>query len=265
MISIKQSVGEKGKNHWVDVLEIQNLLNDNRYLLGATQYIPENGTIDPQTINAIMLFQEIVMRSPNPDGRVDPRGKTLHLLNTKALKSSDSRFDTCPILATKDNLYPLLSEATKNYKTGMRRFGSSRSNGKRLHAGCDLYAKAGSPIRAMNDGIVMRPVEFFYMGTRVLTIKHNNFIARYGEISHAAEGIENGTQVKKGQIIGYVGVLKFKSGNVMSMLHLELYSGTMSGPLSVSGTKYKRRGDLIDPTSILDASTKNFQTLVKEN
>jgi hypothetical protein len=39
----------------------------------------------------------------------------------------------------------------------------------------------------------------------------------------------------------------------MSMLHLELYSGDKTGPLTDRGNQpYMRRTDLIDPTPILD-------------
>lgn len=38
----------------------------------------------------------------------------------------------------------------------------------------------------------------------------------------------------------------------LSMLHFELYSGTGSGPLTDTSNKpHMRRGDLIDPTSLL--------------
>jgi len=41
--------------------------------------------------------------------------------------------------------------------------------------------------------------------------------------------------------------------NGMSMLHLELYSGKVTGPLTNPSNKpYLRRSDLIEPTSILD-------------
>ena len=57
-------------------------------------------------------------------------------------------------------------------------------------------------------------------------------------------------------MIAYVGTLTFKSGNTISMLHLELYSGQGTGPLTVRDNVYRRRGDLIDPTAILDAATR---------
>lgn len=147
--------------------------------------------------------------------------------------------------------FPLKIAPTESYKEGMRAFGANRTNGRK-HAGCDLYAPVGTPIYAMDDGEVIRGPYSFYLGTFALEVKHPDFVARYGEISGAAPGIKAGAKVKKGQLLGYVGELTFKSGNKMSMLHLELYRGTASGNLTTSALPYKRRGDLFDPTSILD-------------
>lgn len=102
----------------------------------------------------------------------------------------------------------------------------------------------------MDDGEVLKNVYAFYLGTYALEIKHTSFIARYGEIQSAAKGLKKGSKITKGQLIGYVGELR---GLNMSMLHLELYSGNSTGPLTVRGNKpHQRRSDLIDPTSILD-------------
>jgi murein DD-endopeptidase MepM/ murein hydrolase activator NlpD len=135
----------------------------------------------------------------------------------------------------------------------MRRFGAKRK-GDRLHAGCDLYADVGSPILALDSGEVLKIYEF-YLGTFALEVRHPKFIARYGEIKQGLPpGIKAGTPVTRGQPIAYVGKL---TGLNMSMLHLELYSGAGNGPLTTKTGPYKRRGDLIDPTPILDgASTK---------
>ncbi|MCW9048548.1 MAG: hypothetical protein OQK46_10755, partial [Gammaproteobacteria bacterium] len=71
-----------------------------------------------------------------------------------------------------------------------------------------------------------------------------------------AAGIVTGAKVKRGQVIAYVGELVFKSGNKMSMLHLETYKGTLTGSLTVRSSKpYQRRGDLFDPTQMLDKAS----------
>lgn len=253
---IKKPVGKGRVNHWIDVLEVQLLLNDNKYLLNDIDFLEMEGYCGEITIAAIMAYQKQVMKLQEPDGWIGPTGSTLKSLIRTAIPDLSPVALSCKNIATSQNLFPLFISPEKDYKTGMRRFGARRDKGKRLHAGCDLYAPKGTRIRAMQDGTVMRPVEYFYLSTYVLTIHHGDFIARYGEISHAQLGIKNGAKIKKGDTIAYVGELNFKSGNVMSMLHLELYSGTSSGPLSASGNKYKRRADLLDPTSILDAASR---------
>jgi hypothetical protein len=57
--------------------------------------------------------------------------------------------------------YPLPKEhRDKGYYSGARAFGSNRS-GERVHAGCDLYAPAGTKVYAIADGIVNR----YFKGT----------------------------------------------------------------------------------------------------
>ena len=110
-----------------------------------------------------------------------------------------------------------------------------------------------TPLRPLVvDGEITKGPYAFYLGTQAIEIKHPQFLARYGEIKGAASGLKIGDKVTKDQLIAYVGELR---GLNMSMLHLELYKGSAAGPLTVRGSKpYQRRGDLIDPTSILDKS-----------
>jgi murein DD-endopeptidase MepM/ murein hydrolase activator NlpD len=141
--------------------------------------------------------------------------------------------------------------------SGKRWFGAPRDGGERQHAGCDLIAKAGTPIYAVAGGTVLRKV-YFYSGTYELQVDHTFFIARYGEIAkELADGVEEGKPVSEGQHIANVGQLN--SGS--AMLHFEMYKGTSSGYLTqtwnkkydyVDGSKFKRRPDLLDPTPYLE-------------
>lgn len=255
---ILRSVGRKGKNHYKDVSVVQTLLNACSHLMGPVRLLSVDGRAGSNTNSVIELFQSTVLNLKDPDGRVDPGGKTIRTLNVKALKPmpvkntafftdiTKSIFGVKPDSGYK---FPLSSRSPLSYKTGMRRFGSRRGNG-RLHAGCDLYAPVGTKVFALADGIVETAAYKFYLGTYAIEIKHTEFLALYGELGLISSTLTKGAKVKKGQFIGEVGQL---NGLDMSMLHLEVYSGTGRGKLTVrSNLPYKRRADIMDPTPILD-------------
>jgi murein DD-endopeptidase MepM/ murein hydrolase activator NlpD len=148
-------------------------------------------------------------------------------------------------------------------------FGAART-GKYAgaHPACDLIAAAGTRLFAVADGRVIRgPYSFATYScnegkttttTYALEVRHEDFIARYCEISYRLpKGIAAGATVSEGQMIAEVGV---QCGG--SMLHFEMYRDTARlDPLTnLDNTKYlyvpkagyRRRSDLLDPTSYLD-------------
>jgi murein DD-endopeptidase MepM/ murein hydrolase activator NlpD len=150
-------------------------------------------------------------------------------------------------------VFPLHVRPKESYKEHPRSFGSPRSNGARKHAGCDLYAPAGTEVLAVEDGTVLRGQYLFYDVVHALEVHHPSGIVRYGEISRAAEGIAAGVAVKAGQVLGYVGRMQTVA---QSMLHLEMFAGTERGPLTNRGNPpFLRRADLVDPTAFLDSCT----------
>src|ERR1035441_10781748 len=104
--------------------------------------------------------------------------------------------------------FPLRKRPAASYHERPRAFGSPRANGARKHAGCDLYAPAGTEVLAVEDGTVLRGPYLFYDVVYALEVQHPSGIVRYGEIARAAEGIVPGITVKAGQVIGYVGKMK---------------------------------------------------------
>ena len=254
---IIHSVGKKGINKFEDVSAVQDLLNGCIHLLIPFKLLACDGKAGPLTINAIEQFQSRVGKMKLPDGRVDPRGKTLRLLNQYYLPASTKKgqyfISTAPVHKVWNYQFPLKITPRKPYTSGGRQFGANRKLGRK-HAGCDLLAPIGTPVYAMDDGEVSIDVYAFYLGTLALEIKHPDFVARYGEIGSVASGIKKGAKVKKGQLIAYVGKLR---GLSFSMLHLELYSGSGVGKLTVRGNKpYQRRSDLINPTKILQKAKR---------
>lgn len=163
-------------------------------------------------------------------------------------------------------VFPLPARPTLSYKTGGRRFGAQRDG--RTHAACDLIAAAGTAVRAVEDGTVIRgPYKFLQSGaqtthplwTYALEVRHSHFIVRYGEIAHdLADGVVLGGTVAEGQVLATVGA---QVG--AAMLHFEMYNDPHrldeltqrqnAQYLHVPAASYQRRSDLLDPTTFLDS------------
>ncbi|BAK76212.1 peptidase M23 [Pseudogulbenkiania sp. NH8B] len=154
-------------------------------------------------------------------------------------------------------LFPIAGHNRKSYRAGMPgEFGHSRAG--RKHAGCDIYASAGTEIRAVADGVVVDKHRF-YWHTDQITVDHGGFIVRYGEIDPRSSELKVGEKVKRGQVIARVGQLIMPSGKKYKqcMLHFELYGSSISvakKPLSNDTPPFKRRDDIVNPTATLDAA-----------
>lgn len=101
----------------------------------------------------------------------------------------------------------------------------------RAHRGVDYAAPTGTPIRAAGDG----RVEF--VGKKggygnVVIIRHGQaYSTLYAHMSRFASGLRNGTRVRQGQTIGFVGMTGLASG---PHLHYEfLVNGVHRDPLTV--------------------------------
>lgn len=102
----------------------------------------------------------------------------------------------------------------------------------RPHLGVDYAAPEGTPVVALGDGKVVFK-GYKGGGGNTLKVKHNStYTTGYLHLSRYAKNINNGTQVKQGQVIGYVGQtghatgphLDFrvwKNGNPINPLKLE--------------------------------------------
>jgi len=251
VIQIQESVGRNGVNRFQDVATIQTLLNDCLHLLAPQTALEPDGVLRADTVAAIEEFQRRVLHAAQPDGRVDPGGRTLLALLEHRREEEGPTLDAVIDLGSSAR-FPLEFRPAESYREGMRRFGARRSGGRK-HAGCDLYAPLGTPIFAMDSGVVVQDLYHFYLGTFALEIQHPGFVARYGEITgKVPDGLRRGATVRRGDLLGSVGRLE---GLDMTMLHLELYAGSGSGPLTVrANIPFQRRSDLVDPTPVLDAA-----------
>jgi hypothetical protein len=81
MATISASVGRGGRNLASDVVVVKGLLNANLHQLVPFAPLSVDGTASPEMLAAIAEFQRRALRIANPDGRVDPGGRTLSALN----------------------------------------------------------------------------------------------------------------------------------------------------------------------------------------
>lgn len=99
------------------------------------------------------------------------------------------------------------------------------------HNGVDFAAQRGTPVRTVGDGVISQMGWNGNYG-KAIDVQHDTaYMSRYAHLDRFAEGIQNGTPVKKGQIIGYVGSTGRSTG---PHLHFELHKDQqVIDPLSV--------------------------------
>lgn len=101
----------------------------------------------------------------------------------------------------------------------------------RAHRGVDYAADSGTPIMATSDGVVIHRAPKGSYGNAVEIRHPNGFITRYAHLSNFKRGVNLGTRVRQGDIIGYVGMTGLASG---PHLHYEmLKGGSQIDPLSI--------------------------------
>lgn len=127
-----------------------------------------------------------------------------------------------------------------------------------IHEGVDLYCRIGTPVLAVEAGVVVAVEPFtgpiagspWWLPTKCVMVEGLTGVVVYGEID-PLQAIESGMRVKRGAQLGtVVRVIKRDKGRPLSMLHLELhYQGARSAPewTSITG----RPTTLRDPTPYL--------------
>lgn len=89
----------------------------------------------------------------------------------------------------------------------------------KMHTGVDWAAPRGTPIYAAGNGVVVKEGWESGYGKFIL-IRHNNgYETAYAHLSAYARGIEEGKQVRQGQIVGFAGSTGLSTG---SHLHFEI-------------------------------------------
>ncbi|NMZ67226.1 Murein DD-endopeptidase MepM and murein hydrolase activator NlpD, contain LysM domain [Pseudomonas peli] len=100
----------------------------------------------------------------------------------------------------------------------------------RAHKGVDYAAPRGTPIKAAGDGRITLAGRHGGYGNAVIIQHGQRYRTLYAHMNGFAKGIRSGTNVKQGQIIGYIGTTGLSTG---PHLHYEFQvNGVHVDPLS---------------------------------
>lgn len=130
-------------------------------------------------------------------------------------------------------------------------YGADRMKGTKfyhLHQGVDIFAPAGTPLRATKRGVVTSVGVAPLGGNRLWLTDKDGTAYYYAHLSQFAVGIVDGTVVEAGQIVGFVGTTG-NAGGTPAHLHFEIHP---------------HGGLPVNPTPILKAvKDSNLNDLVK--
>ncbi len=135
---------------------------------------------------------------------------------------------------------------TDNY--GDERTWSPDGQTSRGHTGVDIFADKGTPVYSVLDGKVVNFGWNEYGGWRITIQVDSSTAFYYAHMSKYAPGMKLGAQVKKGQLIGYVGNTGYgpvgTEGKFLPHLHFGIYKTNVSPWSTVDPYKYLRWWEL---------------------
>ena len=115
-----------------------------------------------------------------------------------------------------------------------------------VHEGTDIYAEAGTPVRAVTTGRVERIGWLFYSGWRVGIRADDGRYWFYAHMSGFAPGLSAGDRVEAGQLVGRVGNTGYgnKPGHSDEFLHhlhigIQEPDGTWVNPFPLMDRLYR--------------------------
>ncbi|UOF92687.1 M23 family metallopeptidase [Fodinisporobacter ferrooxydans] len=172
-------------------------------------YLAKNGTSEKKLEHTLLQFYE----DPNIVTRIEEYREIFKHSNSTSLQSF---------------VFPIPVKRDYSYKDT---WGDGRSwGGRRIHEGTDIFAPYGTPVLSVTYGYIESLGWNKYGGWRVGIRTVDNLYFYYAHLSGYAKGIKQGTVVKPGEVIGYVGSSGYgkigTSGKFPPHLHFGMYKDT---------------------------------------
>jgi hypothetical protein len=145
MTTISGSVGRGGRNLESDVKAVQKMLNEQISRIPPLARLNISGIVDIATIHTINEYQRRVVGIRVPDGRVDPRGRTLACLNG-AVEEQD---EAAPSYHYPTGPQAQLVEIARPYIGAREAWGNRMGNDRRMR---EIFESDWLAERGVTDG-----------------------------------------------------------------------------------------------------------------
>jgi len=183
---------------------------------------------------------DVVYEQKVMDGKVIGTGNILSARFTNrgktytAVRYTNKQGNTSYYTADGNSLRKAFIRTPVDFARISSRFSAGRKhpilNKIRAHKGVDYAAPRGTPIKAAGDGRIELAGRRGGYGNTVIIAHGNTYKTLYGHMQGFAKGIKTGSNVKQGQIIGYIGTTGLSTG---PHLHYEFQvNGVHVDPLS---------------------------------
>jgi len=217
-------------------------------LQSAVDQLGERATVDPNASRAMDKLPAIVRsramggNSPIGDARraafaaglgagmasTDALGmvsELLGVLGSRLDSVRDSVERRHALAAATPSVWPVAGWLSSYYGTRKDPF----TNDKDFHPGLDISADYGQPVVATGDATVSAAGPNGAYGNMVMLDHGFGIVTKYGHLSRLA--VADGQQVKRGDVIGYVGSTGRSTG---SHLHYEIWmNGRLTNPMTL--------------------------------
>ena len=217
-------------------------------LQSAVDQLGERATVDPNASRAMDKLPAIVRsramggNSPIGDARraafaaglgagmasTDALGmvsELLGVLGSRLDSVRDSVERRHALAAATPSVWPVAGWLSSYYGTRKDPF----TNDKDFHPGLDISADYGQPVVATGDATVSAAGPNGAYGNMVMLDHGFGIVTKYGHLSRIA--VADGQQVKRGDVIGYVGSTGRSTG---SHLHYEIWmNGRLTDPMAL--------------------------------
>ena len=196
------------------------------FLSGA---VAEKRSLEPETMSVATKAEE-PETSGQSEARTAPSGAAAEEASAPAAAMTD---ESVRQAAKNVRVWPVSGDAQAGYSVDALQYNATTQDW-RTHAGVDLAASVGTPVKAAGSGIVTAVYDDEFLGTTVVINHPDGHVSQYSNLA-VMPSVSAGDSVEAGQTIGAVGETALLEIADEPHLHFAVYAN----------------GDTIDPAEFI--------------